>query len=95
MASCPPPPVFIKIRDGAKKKSFPLWHPSYGTLWDCYIVDKKSKFSQRVRRLIEWFEKQGYKGDPDNLRRKLFSFAKIVLREDKFDINKVNEYLGE
>jgi hypothetical protein len=50
--------VFIKIRDRAKKKHKEVFAVVASKLWDCYHADTKSKFSQRIRRLVEWCEKQ-------------------------------------
>ena len=49
--------VFIKIRDRAKKKYKDIFDEVATKLWDCYEAESKSKFSQRIRRLVEWCEK--------------------------------------
>ena len=49
--------VFIKIRDRAKKKYKDIYNEAASKLWDCYHAEKKIAFSQRVRRLIEWCDK--------------------------------------
>jgi hypothetical protein len=49
--------VFIKIRDRARKKYKDIFDEAASKLWDCYHAEKKIAFSQRVRRLIEWCEK--------------------------------------
>ena len=49
--------VFIKIRDRAKKKYKDIYNEAASKLWDCYHAEKKIAFSQRIRRLIEWCDK--------------------------------------
>ena len=49
--------VFIKIRDRAKKKYKDIYNEAASKLWDCYHAEKKIAFSQRIRRLIEWCQK--------------------------------------
>jgi hypothetical protein len=49
--------VFIKIRDRAKKRYKDIFDEAASKLWDCYHAEKKIVFSQRIRRLIEWCEK--------------------------------------
>ena len=49
--------VFIKIRDRAKKKYKDIYNEAASKLWDCYYAEKKIAFSQRIRRLIEWCDK--------------------------------------
>jgi hypothetical protein len=49
--------VFIKIRDRAKKKHKDIFTQAASKLWDCYHADNKYKFSQRIRRLLEWCKK--------------------------------------
>ena len=49
--------VFIKIRDRAKKKYKDIYNEAASKLWDCYHAEKKVAFSQRIRRLIEWCDK--------------------------------------
>ena len=49
--------VFIKIRDRAKKKYKDIYNEAASKLWDCYHAEKKITFSQRIRRLIEWCQK--------------------------------------
>ncbi len=46
--------VFIKIRDRAKKKHKEVFHEVATKFWDCWRAEKKSSFSQRIRRLCEW-----------------------------------------
>lgn len=50
--------VFIKIRDRAKKKHKEIFLKVSSKLWDCYRAQTKSSFSQRIRRLIEWCQKE-------------------------------------
>jgi hypothetical protein len=47
----------IKIRDRAKKKYKDIYNEAASKLWDCYHAEKKIAFSQRIRRLIEWCDK--------------------------------------
>ena len=49
--------VFIKIRDRAKKKYKDSFDQAASKLWDCYQAENKTTFSQRIRRLIEWCQK--------------------------------------
>jgi len=49
--------VFIKIRDRAKKKYKDIYNEAASKLWDCYHAEKKIAFSQRIRRLVEWCDK--------------------------------------
>ncbi len=49
--------VFIKIRDRAKKKYKELSETAASKLWDCYEAENKQSFSQRIRRLLEWCNK--------------------------------------
>ena len=49
--------VFIKIRDRAKKKYSNIFDQAASKLWDCYQAENKTSFSQRIRRLIEWCQK--------------------------------------
>jgi len=49
--------VFIKIRDRAKKRYKDIFDEAASKLLDCYHAEKKIVFSQRIRRLIEWCEK--------------------------------------
>ena len=46
--------VFIKLRDGTKKKFKATFLLVATKLWDCYKAENKGSFSQRVRRLCEW-----------------------------------------
>ncbi len=50
--------VYIKIRDRAKKKYRDIFEEAVSKLWDCYRAESKMSFSQRIRRLVEWCEKQ-------------------------------------
>ncbi len=50
--------VYIKIRDRAKKKFHCLFQEVASKLWNCYHAATKRSFSQRVRRLHEWAQKQ-------------------------------------
>ena len=49
--------VFIKIRDRAKKKYKDLFIQVASKLWECYDAENKHTFSQRIRRLFEWCNK--------------------------------------
>ena len=49
--------VFIKIRDRAKKKYREIFENAASKLWECYRAEGKASFSQRIRRLAEWCEK--------------------------------------
>ncbi len=49
--------VFIKIRDRAKKKYKELFETAASKLWDCYDAENKQSFSQRIRRLLDWCNK--------------------------------------
>lgn len=49
--------VFIKIRDRGKKKYKDLFIQVSSKLWECYRAVNKASFTQRVRRLHEWCEK--------------------------------------
>jgi len=49
--------VFIKIRDRAKRKYKDIFDQAATKLWDCYHAENKTSFSQRIRRLIEWCQK--------------------------------------
>jgi hypothetical protein len=46
--------VFIKIRNRAKKKYKEVFDEVAAKFWDCYKAENKARFSQRIRRLIEW-----------------------------------------
>lgn len=46
--------VYIKIRDGAKKKHKEIYDLLADRLWNCYRAPNRVTFSQRVRRLMEW-----------------------------------------
>ena len=50
--------VFIKIRDRSSKKYRELFDIVSDKIWDCYKAQSKSSFSQRVRRLYEWANKE-------------------------------------
>jgi len=50
--------VYIKIRDRAKKKYRDIFEGAVSKLWDCYRAESKMSFSQQIRRLVEWCEKQ-------------------------------------
>ena len=50
--------VFIKIRDRARKKYQDIFHEAASKLWNCYHAETKVSFSQRIRRLIEWCQKE-------------------------------------
>ncbi len=49
--------IFIKIRDRAKRKYKDIFDEVATKLWDCYEAENKATFVQRVRRLVEWCEK--------------------------------------
>lgn len=49
--------VFIKIRDRAKKKYRDIFENVASKLWECYHAESKGSFSQRIRRLVEWCER--------------------------------------
>jgi hypothetical protein len=49
--------VYIKIRDRASKKYKDIFINAASKLWDCYDADNKQSFSQRIRRLIDWCNK--------------------------------------
>ena len=49
--------VFIKIRDRGKKKYKDLFLQVASKLWECYRAVNKASFTQRVRRLLEWCDK--------------------------------------
>jgi len=63
--------VFIKIRDRAKKKYQSIFTTVANKLWECYKSESKAKFSQRVRRLLEWCEKNKVPNVITNPIRKL------------------------
>ena len=50
--------VFIKIRDRSSKKYKEIFNTVADKIWDCYKAETKSSFSQRVRRLYEWANKE-------------------------------------
>jgi len=50
--------VYIKIHDRAKKKYRDIFEEAVSKLWDCYRAESKMSFSQQIRRLVEWCEKQ-------------------------------------
>ena len=50
--------VYIKIRDRGKKKYKDLFFQVSSKLWDCYHAKNKAAFSQRIRRLHEWCNKE-------------------------------------
>jgi hypothetical protein len=50
--------VFIKIRDRAKKKYKDFFDQAATKLWDCYRAENKAAFAQRIRRLVEWCQKE-------------------------------------
>ena len=72
--------VFIKIRDRAKKKFKQLFEETADKLWECYQAPNKSSFSQRIRRLHEWAEKNDLPEvifkPLDKLRQNLAQFKK-------------------
>jgi hypothetical protein len=49
--------VFIKIRDRAEKKYKDIYNEAASKLWECYQAENKTTFSQRIRRLVEWCQK--------------------------------------
>lgn len=49
--------IYIKIRDRGKKKYSDIFNQVSSKLWECYRAITKASFSQRVRRLIEWSNK--------------------------------------
>ena len=49
--------VFIKIRDRGKKKYHDIYMKISSKLWECYRAKNKGAFSQRIRRLVEWSDK--------------------------------------
>jgi hypothetical protein len=48
--------IFIKIRDRAKIKFRDMFLEVAVKLWNCYRATNKKSFSQRVRRLAEWYD---------------------------------------
>jgi hypothetical protein len=48
--------IFIKIRDRAKIKFSDMFLEVAAKLWNCYRATNKKSFSQRVRRLAEWYD---------------------------------------
>lgn len=52
------PHVFIKIRDRSSKKYRELFNVAADKLWNCYNAETKTSFSQRVRRLFQWAERE-------------------------------------
>jgi len=50
--------VSIKIRDRGKKKYKDLFFQVSSKLWECYNAKNKAAFSQRIRRLHEWCNKE-------------------------------------
>ena len=49
--------VYIKIRDRTSKKYQAFFSEAASKLWDCYKAENKRSFSQRVRALVQWAEK--------------------------------------
>ena len=45
--------VFIKLRDGGKRKCKEVFEAIATKLWEAYDATNKRSFSQRVRRLVE------------------------------------------
>ena len=70
--------VFIKIRDRAKKKYRDIYENVASKLWDCYRAESKGSFGQRIRRLIEWCQRNDAPSviiDPlTKLRRNIASY---------------------
>jgi len=70
--------VFIKIRDRAKKKYKDIFTKVATKLWDCYRAETKAAFSQQIRRLIEWCQKENVPdaiADPiEKLRQNIAAF---------------------
>ena len=60
--------IFIKLRDGAKKKFKSIFEEVAGRLWECYRAKCKASFSQRVRRLHEWSVKKSH---PERMQKTL------------------------
>ncbi len=50
--------VYIKLRDGCKKKYKESFEAIADKLWNCYNAQTKVSFSQRIRRLGEWVATQ-------------------------------------
>jgi len=48
---------FIKVRDRALKKMKAVFDSAADKIWDCYRACDKRAFSQKIRRLKEWAEK--------------------------------------
>ena len=51
--------VFIKVRDRGKKKYKDIFEQIAAKLWRCYRARTKRSFSQRIRRMVQWCEKNG------------------------------------
>ena len=70
--------VFLKIRERCKNKE--IFSDISDKLWGCFKASDKRKFSQRVRRLIEWASKNNVSSfvleKIKKLREKYTSFTK-------------------
>ena len=49
--------IYIKVRDGMKKKFKDIFFETASRLWNCFHAPSAASFSQRVRRLYEWGKK--------------------------------------
>jgi hypothetical protein len=71
--------LYIKVRDGPKKKFREFFTETASRLWNCFRAPTKASFSQRVRRLCEWGEKISLPSfimtKFDKLRHNLASYA--------------------
>jgi hypothetical protein len=78
--------VFIKMRDGSKKKHRAIFMEAAAKLWECWGATTKKSFSQRIRRLVEWCEK---KDAPDSIRNPI-----MKLRRRKADYAAAYDHPG-
>ena len=73
-------PIFLKIRERAKKKYKEIFSGISDKLWNGFKASDKKQFSQRVRRLIEWASKNNVPSfileKINKLRDKSTSFTK-------------------
>jgi len=49
--------LYIKVRDGAKKRFRGIFTEAASKLWNCFRAPTRGSFSQRVRSLCEWGKK--------------------------------------
>lgn len=72
--------AFIKIRDRALKKLQGVFSEVSEKVWDCYRAENRRSFSQKIRRLREWSEKNV----PESAMKE--NVAKLCRKSHQFQI---------